>query len=309
MKKYLLILIAVFVAIGGFFAIKNFVPNLKTDTSGAVTALKKTLNTAIDSKIGGITTSVPKANKTVQKQISTPPPLVTKTAPVSPSTALSKLGVLVWTNVQRDLNGKMPSLTSNSILDQIANLRLQDMFSRQYFEHISPIGEGASDLARTNGYEFIVIGENIALGNFESDQKLVDAWMASPGHRANILNTRYQEIGIAVGEGTFDGQKTWLAVQIFGKPISSCPQIDGNIKTQIETNKSIIDNLQNQAQAVRTDLESSSPQTKAEVEIYNQKVNQYNSLISQINSLISETKNLVANYNNQVQAFNLCLGN
>ena len=200
MKKYLLILIAVFVAIGGFFAIKNFVPNLKTDTSGAVTALKKTLNTAIDSKIGGITTSVPKANKTVQKQISTPPPLVTKTAPVSPSTALSKLGVLVWTNVQRDLNGKMPSLTSNSILDQIANLRLQDMFSRQYFEHISPIGEGASDLARTNGYEFIVIGENIALGNFESDQKLVAAWMASPGHRANILNARFVDIGTFVDQ-------------------------------------------------------------------------------------------------------------
>ena len=310
MRKYILIFVGILVVVGGFFAVKNFVPNLKTDTFGSVTALKKTIKTAIDPKIGGITSNVPKASPIVKKQISTPPPLVTKSpAPISPSTALSKLGVLVWTNVQRNLNGNLPPLSANAILDNIATLRLQDMFSRQYFEHISPTGIGASDLAKSNSYNYIAIGENIALGNFGSDQKLVDAWMNSPGHRANILNNRYTEIGIAVGEGTFDGQKTWLAVQVFGRPLSDCPQINENLKTQIETNKSTLDNLQTQAQAIRTDLESSSPQTRSEVEIYNQKVNQYNDLVAQINALISETKNLVANYNNQVQAFNLCLGN
>lgn len=308
MKKFIIILSVILIILGGFLIVKNFISTLKTETSGVVGSIKKTIDSAIDSQISGITNTVQKPRKTPQKQISNPPPLVTKSAsPVAPAATLSKLGVLVWTNVQRTLNGNLSSFISNSILDKVADLRLRDMFSRQYFEHISPTGIGASDLAKSNGYDYIAVGENIALGNFGSDQKLVDAWMASPGHRANILNTHYSEIGIATGEGTFDGQKTWLAVQVFGKPLSSCSQIKENLKTQIETNKSAIDNLQNQAQAIRNGLESNTPQTRAEVEIYNQKVEQYNNLIPQINSLISETKNLVDTYNKQVQSFNACL--
>ena len=96
------------------------------------------------------------------------------------------------------------------------------MFEKEYFEHKSPSGIGASDIAHDVGYEFILVGENIALGNFDGDEALVQAWMDSPGHRANILNKRYTEIGIAAEKGLYQGKMMWLAVQIFARPMSLC---------------------------------------------------------------------------------------
>jgi uncharacterized protein YkwD len=52
-------------------------------------------------------------------------------------------------------------------------------------------------LAKKVNYEYVVVGENLAEGDFTSDADLVKGWMDSPGHRANILNTKYEEIGIA----------------------------------------------------------------------------------------------------------------
>src|SRR6185369_15716694 len=117
----------------------------------------------------------------------------------------------------------LPALKENALLDKAAKKKLDDMFAQQYFEHINPQGKGPSDLAKSVGYDYIAIGENLALGNFKNDAELVQAWMDSPGHRANILNKQYTEIGVAVGQGTYEGKKTWLAVQEFGRPTSSCP--------------------------------------------------------------------------------------
>ncbi|MBI3588857.1 MAG: CAP domain-containing protein [Candidatus Liptonbacteria bacterium] len=243
-----------------------------------------------------------------KKVIASPPPL--RQTEVNPSNALlTKNGVFAWTNVQRFQNGSLPTLLPSFKLDQIAEARLKDMFANQYFEHVSPSGESASTEAKKINYEYVMIGENIALGNFENDQKLVEAWMNSPGHRANILNTRYQELGIAVGEDTFEGRKTWLGVQIFGKPLSSCPSIDQNLKSQIDLNKDKLDNLQTQASALKTEIESMNPQTKEEVKTYNQKVDVYNGLVAEINALISEVKSETQTYNSQINAFNACLSN
>jgi uncharacterized protein YkwD len=92
------------------------------------------------------------------------------------------------------------------------------MFENQYFAHESPTGEKVSDLAKKFGYDFLLIGENLAMGNFSSDEDLVLAWMESPGHRENILNEKYQEIGVAVKKGIFEGKEVWIAVQHFGLP-------------------------------------------------------------------------------------------
>jgi uncharacterized protein YkwD len=109
-------------------------------------------------------------------------------------------GVIALTNQERR-NGGVGKLTANTKLTKAAEMKLKDMFDRQYFEHISPDGKGPSYLAQKAGYEYIVIGENLALGNFKNDAALVQAWMDSPGHRENILNYRYSEIGVAVGQG------------------------------------------------------------------------------------------------------------
>ncbi|MDO8577350.1 MAG: CAP domain-containing protein [Candidatus Wildermuthbacteria bacterium] len=239
--------------------------------------------------------------KELEKIVSAPPPLLGPTD--TPSSLLTTQGVFEWTNVQR-FNFGFQQLSANESLKLAAAAKVQDMFDRQYFAHISPIGQSAGDLATLAGYEYITIGENLALGNFENDEKLVDAWMNSPGHRANILNSKYQEIGVAVGKGIFEGNTRWLAVQIFGKPLSSCPQPSAVLKAQTEEFENSLELLQQNIVALRGELEDMKPKRGEE---YNQKVDEYNNLVSQYNTLIEETKKLVAIYNQQVQAFNACL--
>ena len=70
------------------------------------------------------------------------------------------------------------------------------------------------------------------MGNFKNDQDLVSAWLNSPGHRANILNTRFTEIGTAVLKGFYEGREVWMAVQEFGLPLSSCPNPDSKVKIE-----------------------------------------------------------------------------
>jgi uncharacterized protein YkwD len=242
--------------------------------------------------------------KQIEKTISTPPPL--KYIIDAPQPFLTKSGVLNYTNAQRINNGLKP-LTENSKLDASAKLKVEDMFKNQYFEHVSPTGVGISNLAQQVDYEYILIGENLALGNFENDQKLVEAWMASPGHRENILNSKYQEIGIAVMEGTYQGEKTWMAVQHFASPISSCTKPNENLKTEISAEEEQIQQSNSALNLMKTQLENTKPQTKEEVDLYNQQVEKYNSLLNQYNLLVEEVKKLVSSYNNQVATFNECL--
>ncbi len=243
--------------------------------------------------------------KEIKKEISNPPPL--RGALGTQKSFLTQQGVIKWTNIQREKVG-LADLTENAVLDQIADFKLRDMFLRQYFEHVSLSGVDVSGLAKKFDYKFIVIGENLALGNFKNDEILVDAWMASPGHRANILNKHFREIGVAVGKGQFEGHTTYLAVQSFAAPLSSCPQVDENLKTQIDSVNAQIDALTIQANNLKSEIENSQrPRTKEEVDAYNQKIDEYNALVNQINNLIVKVKILVSQYNGEVDAYNTCL--
>lgn len=240
-----------------------------------------------------------------KNEVFTPGPL--RGTQSAPNALLTAEGVVNWTNQQRNTNN-LPSLTVNSKLSQAAALKVKDMFDKQYFEHISPDNKGPSDLAKKVGYDYIIIGENLALGNFKDDQTLVEAWMNSPGHRANILNNKFLEIGVAVGKGTFEGNQTWLAVQEFGKPASACPQVNMLLKNQINGELAESDTLEAQIKQRKAELESLNPQTKEEVNNYNQKVKEYNDLIRIYNNKIDILKNTQTEYNNQVRLYNLCLG-
>jgi hypothetical protein len=186
---------------------------------------------------------------------------------------------------------------------------MQDMFKEQYFAHESPTGRDAEYGAKKNGYEFIALGENIALGRFNGDEDLVTAWMNSPGHRKNILSTHYTEIGVAVGEGTFEGKKVWIGVQIFGRPLSDCPQPSPELKTKIDALKLKLDTLGREADALRAELESAPrPKTEAQRDAYNAKVDAYNRIIQDINTANEEIKILITEYNDQVARTNACIG-
>lgn len=220
---------------------------------------------------------------------------------------LTRVGTISQTNAERKQNG-LKALTENKLLNQAAMNKAKDMFSGQYFEHVSPLGKGPADLANDVNYEYIAIGENLALGNFKNDQDLVTAWMNSPGHRANILNAKYEEIGVAVLQGTYEGYKTWIAVQEFGKPKTSCPSVDQNLKSQMQNYKLEISVLKTQLDDLRNYLDTHDPKTQSEVEEYNQKVAEFNNLVKSYNNKIDWLKNMTAQYNSQVNAYNVCIG-
>ncbi len=220
------------------------------------------------------------------------------------SVKMSVKEVIEVTNQSRSLNGKLPPLKENSKLNSSAQKKLDDMLNLQYFEHVSPSGVSVSDLAKGSSYEYIIIGENLALGNFKDNKALVDAWMASPGHRANILSNKYTEIGVAVGHGMYQGRDTWLAVQHFGTPRSSCPTIDevirGSIKILENNIKSMDGDLAGRKQRIDSGVvyEGKTP---------NEQISEYNNLVAIYNDSIKQLKGKIDSYNASVKAFNSCL--
>lgn len=241
---------------------------------------------------------------TTEKTVVAPGPL-RAAMPVRTETVLSVQGVIDLTNSARAQNGGLPPLAENKILDLDAQMKLTDMLTKQYFEHVSPSGVGPADLANTVGYAYVIVGENLALGDFGTDANLVDAWMASPGHRANILNAHYQEIGVAVGKGIYEGRETWLAVQSFGMPLSACPTIDPVKKGEIDTNNARVSSMNADLAARKAQIDATNPYDP----LYNRYVNEYNALLAEVKVLAEANRVLVTEYNTLVQAFNSCVSN
>ncbi|MDO8572567.1 MAG: CAP domain-containing protein [bacterium] len=252
------------------------------------------------------TTPIPTTTKiSAEKKVSAPGPLkVIHDAILGENQSeLTRMGIIDQTNNERITQG-LSMLSENSKLNTSAEVKVNDMFVKQYFEHVSPSGVNVDNLAESVGYAYILVGENLALGNFKDDRAVVVAWMNSPGHRANILNTRLEEIGVFTKKGIFEGKEVWIAVQEFGKPLSSCPSIDPSIKQSIENNKRQTESLQTSLNVYRQEIDSMQPKYGNE---YNKKVNEYNSLIPSYNQLIEATRAFVDNYNAQVRLFNECI--
>lgn len=248
--------------------------------------------------------AVSKIAEVKEKEVVAPPPLRAQAQQEQSSSTLTKSGILLWTNTHRIANNLLP-LQQSSRLDQAAQLKLQDMFQNQYFAHVSPAGKDAGDFAQSVGYEFITIGENLALGNYKDDKTLVQAWMDSPGHRANILGSKYTEIGIAVGKGLYEGSTRWMAVQMFSLPLSACPaQPAPSLLSQIEANKDQLEFYTVELERRRSDLDQSDSHSRPK---YAEKVKEYNAMVDQYNALAQETRTLVAEYNQKVEAFNACI--
>jgi uncharacterized protein YkwD/uncharacterized protein YukE len=245
--------------------------------------------------------------KTNNKPIVVPPttnpttPKVSLTPVGSTDTELSPDGIVQYTNVER-LKVGLGSLKINSKLSNAAGNKLQDIFKQQYFEHLSPSGVGVSDLAKQSAYEYVVVGENLALGSFGSNQALLAAWMASPGHKANIIDPRYQDIGVAVGRGMFQGSMQWVAVQHFGKPLAACVHLDSALKTSIESNKNVLINLEKKITELKVQIEGLSGSA------YREKAEEYNEAVKDYNVRLISLQSDVAKYNKTAEEFNACIG-
>lgn len=124
-----------------------------------------------------------------------------------------------FANEARVLAGEQ-TLKVNQILEEAARLKAEDMVKKSYFAHISPDGVPPWYWLGKAGYNFSAAGENLAI-DFSDSKDVSDALLKSPGHRANILNKKFTEIGIATLKGIFNGRETVFVVQFFGKPLVS----------------------------------------------------------------------------------------
>lgn len=150
------------------------------------------------------------------------------------SFTLANLHALVWLNVDWLLSAVLPAvvveetnderadgaigpLLRNTTLDRAAQRKAEHMAELGYFAHYAPDGTSPWHWFRSVNYPFVHAGENLAV-HFNDSQAVVEAWMDSPTHRANIMNGNYTEIGIGVAEGEFEGYDTVFVVQLFGTP-------------------------------------------------------------------------------------------
>src|SRR3972149_8442971 len=127
---------------------------------------------------------------------------------------ISVIELLTLTNQARTDNG-LPALSENSQLAEAASRKADDMFAKNYWAHNSPDGTTPWFFIKSAGYEYIYAGENLARG-FNNSKDVVDAWLASSEHRANVLSGNYKDIGFSVKAGKLNGEDTLLVVEEFG---------------------------------------------------------------------------------------------
>ncbi|MEU8542012.1 sigma-70 family RNA polymerase sigma factor [Streptomyces sp. NPDC048717] len=117
--------------------------------------------------------------------------------------------VIALVNTERSRAGCGP-LTGNALLTRAAQGQSDDMAARDFFDHTNPDGDGPGERVTAAGYQWSTYGENIAKGQ-RTPAEVMEAWMNSPGHRANILNCDFREIGIGLRTA---GGPYWT--QVFG---------------------------------------------------------------------------------------------
>lgn len=107
-------------------------------------------------------------------------------------------------------------IAQNSRLDEVAQLKANDMAARGYFSHVDPDGNKIFPEIKDHGYYYQRAGENLGL-SFTSAQALMDAWMLSETHRANILDPRFDDIGFGIAYGEYQGyENVPYIVTIYG---------------------------------------------------------------------------------------------
>ena len=122
-----------------------------------------------------------------------------KASAESPSTFQAQVAKLV--NAERAKNGLAP-LTHRADLSNVAQKKAEDMINSNYFSHTSPNYGSPFDMMKTFGIVYSSAGENIAKGQTTPEQ-VMNSWMNSSGHRANILSQDFNTIGVGFHHGAW----------------------------------------------------------------------------------------------------------
>lgn len=130
--------------------------------------------------------------------------------------------IIALTNAKRVENG-LPALSSNGLLATAAGFKASDMLANNYWAHNSPSGKTPWSFISAAGYKYVYAGENLAR-DFTDPGSVVNAWMNSPSHRANLMDKNFKEIGVVVESGNLSGKEGILVVQMFGSSLSQVPK-------------------------------------------------------------------------------------
>lgn len=142
----------------------------------------------------------PKRPSTPAATTSSPPAPAASAAPRAQAAPAGAVGqVVALVNKERAAAGCGP-LTENADLEKAALDHSEDMDARDFFDHSNPSGEDPGERITAAGYRWSTYGENIARGQ-QTPEAVMESWMNSPGHRANILNCSFKNIGVGVHKG------------------------------------------------------------------------------------------------------------
>lgn len=244
----------------------------------------------------------------IQKTIKTPVPLVVPQSEVlvTKTDILSGSEIIFYTNLEREKKG-LSTLKQQNLLTQAATAKLNHMFTKEYFAHDAPSGESVAYWVDNAGYNYLIVGENLAMGFFQDSKDMVTAWMNSPGHRANILKKEYIDIGVAVKQGKFKGNMVWMGVQIFATSMNECLEVDSTLKQKMDTYIILLDETKKTLEEIEPVLSAEQPITPEESKKYFNLIEQYNELATTYNKLATELKSMVSDYNSQIKNFNACI--
>ena len=124
--------------------------------------------------------------------------------------------IIELTNELRAKKG-LPNLATIGTLTVSADARALDMANHQYFSHHGPDNHTLSYFLAQSGYRYRVAGENLAMG-FSDAEAVVNAWMKSPTHYANLVDKDFTQLGVGLESGFYNGYPTVYVVEHFGDP-------------------------------------------------------------------------------------------
>ncbi len=178
-----------------------------------------TAASAVPTVTANASPATPVVQPTASPARSDAPPESTRPAPPQPAPkptgdAALEAAVFDLVNQERAKAG-CQSLTVDTRLTAAAREHSADMAKRDYFDHNTPEGVTVATRVTNAGYKWSSVGENIAKGQKDA-ASVMQSWMNSPGHRANILNCGYRDIGIGVAT---DSKRTKIWTQDFASPL------------------------------------------------------------------------------------------
>lgn len=122
----------------------------------------------------------------------------------TPATEINKTRILKLVNEARSRGcncgdkwyGPAAAVTWNDVLEKAAKAHSKDMAKNKSLQHHSSTGSGPGERIRNAGYNWILYGENIALG-YNTEKEVIAGWLKSPGHCSNLMNPSFKEMGVA----------------------------------------------------------------------------------------------------------------